>query len=70
MREVTEISLRLGLDPVLVGSGLATDQSPAAGSHVRGGARVTAQFANVSPKPAKPAAKSARAGGLRKDYKH
>jgi cell division protein FtsI (penicillin-binding protein 3) len=70
MREVTEISLRLGLDPVLVGSGLVTDQSPAAGSHVRGGARVTAQFANVSPKPAKPAAKSARAGGLRKDYKH
>jgi cell division protein FtsI (penicillin-binding protein 3) len=70
MREVTEISLRLGLEPVLVGSGLATDQSPIAGSHVRGGARVTAQFANGSPKPAKPVAKSARAGGLRKDYKH
>ncbi|MGC0775035.1 MAG: penicillin-binding transpeptidase domain-containing protein, partial [Candidatus Acidiferrum sp.] len=29
MREVTDMSLRLGLDPVLVGSNLAIDQSPA-----------------------------------------
>jgi cell division protein FtsI (penicillin-binding protein 3) len=55
MREVTEMSLRLGLDPVLVGSSLATDQTPAAGSQVRRGARVTVQFGTPPAKPAKPA---------------
>jgi cell division protein FtsI (penicillin-binding protein 3) len=44
MREVSEICLRLGLDPVLVGSNLATDQTPAAGASVRRGAKVTVQF--------------------------
>ena len=44
MREVTEISLRLGLDPVLVGSSLATNQTPAPGAKVRRGARITVQF--------------------------
>ena len=58
MREVTEMCLRLGLDPVLVGSSLATDQAPAAGAQVRRGARITVQFGT----PAKPAsaAKSAK----------
>jgi cell division protein FtsI/penicillin-binding protein 2 len=51
MREVTEACLRLGLDPVLVGSSLATDQVPAAGSQVRRGARITVQFGT----PSKPA---------------
>ena len=44
MREVTEMCLRLGLDPVVVGSNLATDQIPAAGTQLRRGARVTVQF--------------------------
>ena len=44
MREVTEACLRLGLNPVLVGSRLASQQSPAAGSQVRRGSKVTVQF--------------------------
>ncbi|HKM81846.1 MAG TPA: penicillin-binding protein [Candidatus Acidoferrum sp.] len=44
MREVTEACLRLGLNPVLVGSRLASQQSPAAGSKVRRGSKVTVQF--------------------------
>jgi hypothetical protein len=48
MREVIEACLRLGLDPVLVGSSLATDQVPAAGSQVRRGARITVQFGTPS----------------------
>ncbi len=44
MREVTETCLRLGLNPVLVGSRLASLQSPAAGSKVRRGSKVTVQF--------------------------
>jgi cell division protein FtsI (penicillin-binding protein 3) len=44
MRDVTEICLRLGLDPVLVGTNLATEQAPAAGSQVRRGSRITVQF--------------------------
>jgi cell division protein FtsI/penicillin-binding protein 2 len=58
VREVTELCLRLRLEPVLVGSTLATDQTPAAGSQVRRGARITVQFGT----PAKPAsaAKSAK----------
>ena len=39
MREVTEMCLRLGLDPVLVGSNLATEQTPAAGTAVKRGTR-------------------------------
>jgi cell division protein FtsI (penicillin-binding protein 3) len=50
VREVSETCLRLSLDPVLVGSSLATDQAPAAGSQVRRGARITVQFGT----PAKP----------------
>jgi len=45
MREVTEMCLRLGLDPVLVGSGLATEEAPASGAKVRRGARITVRFA-------------------------
>lgn len=44
MRDVTGMCLRLGLDPVLVGTNLATEQTPAAGSQVRRGSRVTVQF--------------------------
>jgi membrane peptidoglycan carboxypeptidase len=49
MREVTENCLRLGLDPVLVGSSLATVQTPAAGTKVRRGAKITVQFGTVLP---------------------
>ncbi len=54
MREVTDIALRLGLEPVLVGSNLATQQSPAAGAKVRHGARITVQFGTPLEKKPKP----------------
>jgi cell division protein FtsI (penicillin-binding protein 3) len=54
MRDVTEICLRLGLEPVLVGSSLATNQIPAAGAKVRPGAKITVQFGTLAPKIAKP----------------
>jgi len=54
MREVADISLKLGLDPVLVGSDLATDQSPAAGTKVRRGAKVTVRFGTPAVKNSKP----------------
>lgn len=54
MREVTEICLRLGLEPVLIGSSLATNQTPAAGAKARRGAKVTVQFGTPAPKIAKP----------------
>ena len=54
MRDVTEICLRLGLDPVLVGSSLATNQAPAPGARVKRGTKVTVQFGTPAPKIAKP----------------
>src|SRR5712664_3346734 len=54
MRDVTEICLRLGLDPILVGSSLATNQTPAAGTKVRRGAKITVQFGTPAPKIAQP----------------
>ncbi len=54
MREVTEICLRLGLDPVLIGSRLATNQAPTPGAKVRRGAEITVQFGTTGPKIAKP----------------
>jgi cell division protein FtsI (penicillin-binding protein 3) len=53
MREVTEICLRLGLDPVLIGSSLASNQTPPAGAKLRRGAKVTVQFGTPAPKIAK-----------------
>jgi cell division protein FtsI (penicillin-binding protein 3) len=44
MREVAESCMRLGLDPVLVGSRVAVQQTPAAGGKVRCGTKVTVQF--------------------------
>ena len=54
MREVTEMCLKLGLEPVLVGSSLATSQTPAAGAKVRQGAKITVQFGTPAAKIAKP----------------
>jgi len=53
MRDVTEACLRLGLDPVLVGSTLATNQTPAAGAKVRRGAKITVQFGTQTSKMVK-----------------
>jgi membrane peptidoglycan carboxypeptidase len=52
MRDVTEMCLHLGLEPVLVGSNLATEQTPAAGTMVKRGAKVAIQFG--IPPPGKP----------------
>jgi cell division protein FtsI (penicillin-binding protein 3) len=54
MREVTEMCLKLGLEPVLVGSRLATDQAPVAGTRVRRGAKITVQFGTPAAKIEKP----------------
>lgn len=53
MREVTETCFRLGLDPVLVGTSLASQQTPVAGSKVRHGAKIIVEFGPVAPKPGK-----------------
>src|SRR3984893_8390742 len=53
MRDVTEMCLHLGLEPMLVGSNLATEQTPAVGAKVRRGAKVAVQFG--TPPPSKPA---------------
>ncbi len=45
VRRVTEECLRLGLNPVLVGTGVALEQFPEAGVMVRRGGRVTVRFA-------------------------
>jgi len=58
MREVTEMCLHLGLEPLLVGSNLAVEQRPEAGTQVRRGAKVTVQFG--TPPPAKLAKAHAR----------
>ena len=44
MRDVADACMRLGLNPVLVGSSLALQQSPAAGSKVRRGAKIRVEF--------------------------
>src|SRR5277367_228430 len=54
MREVTDMVLRLGLQPVLVGSGLAMEQLPAVGAKVRHGAKITVQFGTPVEKKTKP----------------
>jgi len=58
MREVTETCLKLGMDPFLVGSGVAVSQTPAAGMKVRPGAKLTVQFGAPAGKIAKPKRKS------------
>jgi hypothetical protein len=54
MREITEACLRLGLDPVLVGSGVASEQTPEAGTKVRRGTKVTVEFATAPARTGKP----------------
>ncbi|MGH9704380.1 MAG: PASTA domain-containing protein, partial [Candidatus Acidiferrales bacterium] len=44
VRGVTQACSKLGLTPVLVGSGIAVDQSPASGTRLARGSRVTISF--------------------------
>jgi cell division protein FtsI/penicillin-binding protein 2 len=60
MRDVTERCLRLRLDPVLVGSGLAVNQTPRAEAHVRHGAKITVQFGTPMAEKKAPQHKRAR----------
>ena len=48
VREVTQLCLKMGLTPVLVGTGVATEQNPQAGAFVRRGSRITVQFGRAS----------------------
>lgn len=56
MRDVTTACLQLGFDPALVGSGLATDQSPSPGAKARRGTKVTVRFGAPAEKKGKAAA--------------
>lgn len=47
MREVADTCMHLGLNPVLVGSSLALQQTPAAGSKVRRGAKIRVEFGTL-----------------------
>jgi cell division protein FtsI (penicillin-binding protein 3) len=58
MRVVTEMCVHLGLEPLLVGTNLAVEQRPEAGTVVRRGAKVTVQFGTPPGKPAKAHARS------------
>ncbi|GAC1636143.1 MAG: penicillin-binding protein [Candidatus Acidiferrum sp.] len=49
VREVTESCLHLGLNPVLIGSSLAQEQSPPPGAKVRRGAKITVRFDATVP---------------------
>ncbi len=69
MREVTELCLRMGLDPVVVGSNLATDQTPVAGTQVRRGARVTVQFGTPLTAPVR-AARAQKFASLHVRHRH
>jgi cell division protein FtsI/penicillin-binding protein 2 len=45
VREVSEKCMKLGLSPVLVGTGVAVEQSPEPGATIRRGNRITVRFA-------------------------
>ncbi len=53
MREVTEGCMRLGLNPVLVGTRVAVQQTPAAGAQVRRGTKVTVEFGDTPARSGK-----------------
>ncbi len=48
VRGVTQECLRLGLNPVLIGTGVAVNQNPEAGLRLRRGGRVTVRFARAA----------------------
>jgi cell division protein FtsI (penicillin-binding protein 3) len=45
VRDVTQECLKMGLTPVLVGTGIATEQSPEPGAMIRRGSKMAVQFA-------------------------
>jgi cell division protein FtsI (penicillin-binding protein 3) len=47
MREVSEGCMRLGLNPILVGTSVAVQQTPAAGAKVHRGTKVTVEFGDI-----------------------
>jgi len=53
MREVSEMCMRLHLDPVMVGSRVAIQQVPAAGAKVRRGTKVTVEFGDAPARKGK-----------------
>jgi beta-lactam-binding protein with PASTA domain len=44
VREVIEICQQMGMNPVLIGSGIAEEQEPEAGASLRRGGTVTVHF--------------------------
>ena len=70
MREVTEMCLRLGLEPVVVGSNLATYQTPTAGTLVRRGSRITVQFGTPAPEAPVRSAKAQKFVNLHARHRH
>jgi cell division protein FtsI (penicillin-binding protein 3) len=58
VREVAETCIQLGLTPVLIGTGIASEQSPEPGTSIPPGGRVTVRFSRTSS-----ASFSARQGG-------
>jgi hypothetical protein len=51
VRGVTEACSRLGLTPLLVGSGVAVEQSPEAGTRVVRGSRISVRFGRAAAVP-------------------
>jgi cell division protein FtsI (penicillin-binding protein 3) len=49
VREVTEVCVKLGLSPILVGTGIALEQTPEPGTIVRRGSRISVRFAREIP---------------------
>ncbi len=63
MRDVTRECLSLGLDPVLVGTGVATEQSPEAGAKLRRGSKIVVRFGTQpTPLPRQSTRSSGRTG--------
>lgn len=61
MREVTRECIALGIDPVLVGTGVATEQSPEPGAKLRRGGKIVIRFGSAPP-PAHGESAGTRAG--------
>ena len=53
MRDASDGCLRLGLDPILIGTGVAIQQSPPAGNKVRRGTKVSVEFGEAPVHSAK-----------------
>lgn len=62
VREVTEECLRLGLNPILVGNGVAAEQSPPPGSLLPPASRLTVRFSRLPEGQPTTAAAKGRAG--------